>query len=221
MAKTWKTILIYHIMDQEIARCARSYLHGRLIDIGCGTKPYRNMVAPYVTEHIGLDRSDPFNPAAEVDLVGTAYAIPAEDASFDSALSTAALEHLAEPEAALSECNRVLRNGGIAVYTVPFIWHLHSEPHDYYRFSQHGLRHLFEKVGFEIIEIRPMAGFWATSATMFSYYVGRFNRGPLRYVPIIPALGLSFQGLAFLLGKVDAAEQWTWMYTVVARKKDV
>ena len=219
MAKTWKTLLIYHIMDQEIERCARAYFRGRLIDIGCGTKPYKEMLAPFVTEHLGLDCENPFNLLAEVDLVGTAYEIPADDESFDSALSTAALEHLAEPDLALAECYRILKRGGIAVYTVPFIWHLHAEPWDFYRFSKYGLKHIFEKARFEIVEIKPMAGFWATSATMLCYYIERFHRGPLRFLPIIPALGLVFQGTAFLLGKIDKAEEWTWMYTVVARKQ--
>jgi SAM-dependent methyltransferase len=219
MAKTWKTILIYHIMDEEIRRCARFYLRGKLLDIGCGTKPYRKILSPHVTEHVGFDQSEPFNAAAEVDLIGTAYNIPAKDASFDSAISTAALEHLAEPEIALRECNRILKRGGIAVYTVPFIWHLHAEPSDYFRFSKFGLQHLFEKTGFEVIEIKPMAGFWATSVTMVCYYMERFHRGPLHYVPVIPTLGVLFQCVAFFLGKIDKAEQWTWMYTVVARKK--
>src|SRR5947208_4431043 len=92
MAKTWKTILIYHIMDEEMRRCAKSYLRGKLLDIGCGTKPYKRILSPHVTEHVGLDQPKPFNAAAEVDLIGTAYNIPAKDASFDSAISTAALD---------------------------------------------------------------------------------------------------------------------------------
>ena len=99
MARSWKTRAIYRIMDREIERCARSYFpRGRLIDIGCGTKPHEAQVAPYVREYVGVDREDPFNETARVDLVGTAYEIPAPDASFDAALSTAVLEHLEEPE---------------------------------------------------------------------------------------------------------------------------
>ena len=218
MAKTWKTLLIYRIMDREMERCARSYFHGKLIDIGCGTKPYKSIAAPYITEHLGLDRQDPFNQLAEVDLVGTAYEIPAEDNSFDTALSTAALEHLSEPLAALIECHRILKVGGIAVYTVPFIWHLHAEPWDYFRFSKYGLKHLFEKARFEVVEIKALSGFWTTAATLFCYYLGRFENRWLWHLRLLPAVGITLQGLAFLMDKLDRAEEWTWMYTVVARK---
>ncbi len=218
MAKSWKSVLIYFYHDRSVRECAGRYLRGRLIDIGCGTKPYQSMLAPHVSEYIGLDREDPFNPQARPDLVGTAYNIPVESNSFDSALSTAALEHLAEPEQALRECFRVLKSGGTAVYTVPFIWHTHAEPWDFYRFTSYGLEHIFRKCGFEVVEVKPLAGFWVTAVTMFSYYIGRFHRGPLKFVPIIPLLALILQGMGLILQSIDRAEQWTWMYRVITRK---
>jgi SAM-dependent methyltransferase len=219
VAKTWKTILIYKIMDKEIARCAKTYMAGKLIDIGCGVKPYEKIIAPYVQSYTGSDRPSPFSSASKVDLVGTADRIPVEDASFDTAISTATLEHLSDPEDALKECYRVLKKRSFAIYTVPFFWHLHGEPWDYYRFTKYGLRHIFEKVGFEIVEITPLSGFWTTTTTLFCYYIERFNIGPLRYIPIIPAIGIFLQSFAYLFDRIDNSTEWTWMYLVVAEKK--
>lgn len=219
MAKTWKTIEIYRIVENEIARCAKLYLSGRMIDIGCGTRPFECIISPYISEYVGLDRANPFNKDAKIDLIGSASDIPAADESFDSALSTAALEHLAEPESAIRECYRVLRHNGIAVYTVPFIWHLHAAPWDYYRFTSYGLEHMFTKAGFEVIEVRPLSGFWITWATMFCYYLERFHKKRFLRRVVLPMTGRIVQRISRMLENWDRAEEWSWMYSIVARKR--
>ncbi|OEU81126.1 MAG: hypothetical protein BA873_16355 [Desulfobulbaceae bacterium C00003063] len=219
MAKEIKNILINSIHDRQLKKFASECFSGRLIDIGCGTKPYKDFLAPYVTEHIGIDHQETLHDKSNIDRFGTAYNIPAENEEFDCALCTAVLEHLEEPQLAIKECHRVLKRGGVAIYSVPFIWHLHEEPRDFYRFSKYGLKYLFEKVGFGIIEIKALSGFWVTFGQLFVYNIYRLNRGPLRFIPIIPALGLVIQGISYLLDRIDTTEQWTWMYMVMARKK--
>ena len=219
MAKEIKNILTNHIFEQQFKQFASTYLNGRLIDIGCGTKPYKELLAPYVTEHIGVDHVDTFHDKSNIDLFATAYEIPVDNQSFDSAICTAVLEHLEEPEQALRECHRVLKPGGIAIYSVPFIWHLHEEPRDFFRYSKYGLKYLFEKTGFEIIELQALSGFWVTFGQLFVYNIYRLNRGPLRWLHIIDALGLLIQGMSYLLDKIDKTEQWTCDYIVVAKKK--
>jgi len=56
------------------------------------------MIKPYVTEHIGIDHQGTLHDKSNIDRVGRAYEIPAEDCEFDSAICTAVLEHLEEPE---------------------------------------------------------------------------------------------------------------------------
>jgi SAM-dependent methyltransferase len=219
MAHEVKNLLVNRIHDRELKRCAPLYLRGRLIDIGCGEKPYRQMLSSFVTEHVGVDHAETLHDKAQVDLIGTAYQIPAENESFDSALCTAVLEHLEEPEQALRECYRVLKRGGIAIYSVPFIWHLHEEPRDFYRFSKYGLQYLFDKTGFDVVEIKALSGFWVTFGQLFVYNIYRFNRGPLRWLRIVDLFALMLQGIAYGLDKLDRTEQWTWMYMVVARKR--
>jgi len=216
MKSNW---LVYHIHDRELSKQAKAFFSGRLIDIGCGSKPYRKLVAPYVTEHVGVDHEETEHCKSNIDLFGTAYEIPAEVGEFDSALCTAVLEHLEEPELALRECHRVLKSGGIAIYSVPFIWHLHEEPRDFFRFSKYGLKYLFEKVGFEIVVIKALSGFWVTFGQLFVYNMYRFNVKPLRWFGIIQLAGHIIQGVAYVLDKFDKTEQWTWMYMVVARKQ--
>ncbi len=215
-AKNW---LIYRIHDRALRELAASHFHGRLVDIGCGTKPYRPMLARYVDQHVGVDHRASFHDSRNVDLFGTAYEIPAEKNTFDCALCTSVLEHLEEPESAVRECARLLKDGGVAIYSMPFIWHLHEEPRDFYRYTKYGLQHLFEKSGFEILEIRALSGFFTTFGTLLAYYVMRFNRGPLRWTGLVPLLAFSFQLAAWGLDKLSRDERYTWMYMIAARKR--
>lgn len=219
MAKGIDNLLIYYIHDKELKRYSATYLKGKMIDIGCGAKPYKDLLSPYITEHIGLDYENTIHNKSNIDIFGSAYKIPVDDASFDSAICTAVLEHLEEPEQALKECYRILKNNGIAIYTVPFIWHIHEEPRDFYRFSKYGLEYLFKKVGFEIIEIKALSGFWVTFGQLLVYNIYRFNRSILRWTYIVPIIGLIIQGISYILDNIDKTEQWTWMYIVIARKK--
>jgi SAM-dependent methyltransferase len=218
VARELKNRLINGILEKQLRLESARHLRGRLIDIGCGEKPYAAMVRPFVTEHIGVDHRETLHDKRNIDLFGSAYEIPALDESFDSALCTAVLEHLEEPEAGIRECWRVLRPGGVAIYSVPFFWHIHEEPRDFYRFTKYGLQYLFEKVGFEIVEIRPLSGYWVTSGQMFAYYLDRANKGLLRALRIVDAVNLVVQAIAGALERIDRPERWTWMYLVVARR---
>jgi SAM-dependent methyltransferase len=218
MAKEIKNILVNRIHDNQLKIYASAYLKGRLVDIGCGVKPYQKLLAPYINEHVGVDHEGTFHDKKNVDLFGTAYDIPVQDKFFDSAICTAVLEHLEEPEVALIECLRVLKSGGYVIYSIPFIWHLHEEPRDFYRYSKYGIKYLFEKVGFELVELKALSGFWVTFGQLFVYNVYRLNHGPFRWLHIIDVIGLAIQGVAYFLDKIDKTERWTWMYMVVAKK---
>lgn len=172
-----KHILVNSIVKQELQQCAFTYACGKLLDIGCGEKPYQALFARYITKHIGLDHEATLHDESQVDLWGTGYNIPAEDESFDTVLCTAVLEHLEEPDKAIREANRVLKKGGHAIYIVPLFWHLHEEPRDFYRYTKYGLKYLFEKNGFEIVDLKPLSGFLVTFGQELVYYLWRLRRG--------------------------------------------
>jgi SAM-dependent methyltransferase len=220
MARDVKNLLVNRILERELRAWAPLYLKGRMVDIGCGIKPYREMLKPHVREHVGVDHPDSLHDRSNVDASGTAYAIPFPDSAFDSALCTAVIEHLEEPEAALRECRRVLKPGACAIYSAPLIWHLHEEPRDFYRYTQYGLRYLFEKSGFEVMRIKALSGFWVTFGQLLVYNLYRLNRGPLRWLRLVDLAGLILQGLFYGLDRLDRTERWTWAYLLAARKPD-
>lgn len=214
LSKNW---LVYKISDDFLQRAARTYAYGKLLDIGCGEKPYKRMFSPYVTDHVGLDHVGTLHDRAEIDLCGTAYEIPVEDESYDTILCSAVLEHLEEPGRAISEMRRVLKGNGIVILTAPLFWHLHEEPRDFYRYTKYGLKYLFEKAGFEIVELHSLSGFWVTFGQELVYYLWRFNRGRIssRAIGLLSSL---IQVAAYIANRHDKSDVFTWMYLVVGRK---
>lgn len=208
--------LVKRIGQREYKRCFNNYKPKRLLDIGCGSGE-KKYVIPEETWYTGIDHLYTPHGKSNINIFCSAYNLSLSDNSYDSVLCTGVLEHLEEPEQALREAYRVLKPSGYAIYTVPLFWHLHEEPHDFYRYTKYGIRYLFEKVGFEIIELKPLSGFWVTFGSEFNYYINRFSKGFLK--PII-SLWIAINNLLLLfLEKIDSPEHWTWMYMVVARKR--
>jgi len=217
--KDYLNRLINILFERKFDELCSKYLKGRLIDIGCGEKPYKEMVSTYVDEHVGVDHHDTFHGKTNIDLFGTAYDIPVESNSFDSAICTAVLEHLEEPESAIGECYRVLKGGGFAIYSVPFIWHLHEEPRDFFRYSKYGLKYLFEKRGFKVIEISPLSGFVVTFVQLHLYLIkGKFDKGIIKRLRLIKFYSFICTKFALFLNRYDHSKQFTWAYTIVAQK---
>lgn len=132
---------------------------GRVLDIGCADRSIRSNLAK-AKSYIGLDY-----PATACDLYGTrpdvygdAGKLPFGEAVFDSVLLLDVLEHVAAPEVALSEALRVLRSGGCLLLTIPFAYPLHDQPHDYQRFTEHGLVCRLGRVGFTRVTIQEAGG---------------------------------------------------------------
>lgn len=199
-------------------KCSQ-YLSGRLIDIGCGVKPYENALKNNVTEHIGVDHIETSHDKLNIDLFGTAYNIPADAESFDCAICTAVLEHLEEPGDAIKECYRVLKKGANAIYSVPLMYPVHEPPRDFYRYTKYGLKYLFEKAGFEILEIVPLSGFALTFLQLHLIPVnGKFNKGIIKKSGIIELYIYLITKLGMFLNKHDNSKEFTWMYVVVVKK---
>lgn len=126
-------------------------LSGRLLDVGSGTKPYKNFFQ--TEEYIGLDIDTTFNrEEKDIDVFYDGGEFPFPGQSFDAILCSQVLEHAADPDFLLSEIYRVLKPGGKCLLTVPFIWDEHEQPYDFTRYTSFGLRRRFEQTGFLILQ---------------------------------------------------------------------
>lgn len=131
-----------------------SNLSGKLLDIGCGTKPYK-YICNNVNEYIGLEINDKGKRQHEfADVFYDGKTIPFENKYFDSVMSSQVFEHVFNPNEFLQEINRVMKVGGVFLMTVPFIWDEHEQPYDYARYTSFGLKHILSENGFEIVDYK-------------------------------------------------------------------
>jgi len=157
--------IINYFLFKDIEQALQQFATGKALDLGCGNKPYRELFTFPVTEYIGCDIIQ--SSGNRVDVICPATALNFDDGIFDTVFSTQVIEHVDDHQKMLSETNRVLKNNGHAIFTIPFNWELHEEPFDFFRFSKYGIEYLFKKHGFEVLKIKSNGGKWASIFQLF------------------------------------------------------
>lgn len=184
--RTWDNIHLYVIRTciwNALQRCAPRF-NGHLLDVGCGSKPYRNFLLNnnYVTDYTGLDIESAlvYDPHVKPDATWNGITMPFEDNHFDTLMATEVLEHCSNPHGIIKEMNRVLKPGGIIFFTVPFIWNLHEVPHDEYRYTPFALKRIFGECGIDQLELFAHGGWNMSLAQMIGAWVFATKRGAKR-----------------------------------------
>jgi O-methyltransferase len=132
-----------------------------VLDAGAGHGPYRAHFG-----HAEYEAAD-FEQVPHKRYEGNHYvcdlaALPIADDRYDLVLLSQVLEHLPDPTAVLHELHRVLKPGGRIWASAPLFYEEHEQPYDFYRYTQFGLRHLFEQCGFTDLKIDGLEGYLAT-----------------------------------------------------------
>jgi SAM-dependent methyltransferase len=167
-------------------RASAGELRGRLLDVGCGTKPYRALFK--VDEYLGLDiDSETTRRRGVADVLYDGTRFPFEGARFDAVLCNQVLEHVFNPDAFVDELRRVLTPGGRLLLTVPFVWDEHEQPWDYARYSSFGLRSLLEKHGFRVLHHEKLLDDASVLFQLLNAYLFKVTRTPWPVVNLLLA----------------------------------
>ena len=168
------------------------HLSGKILDVGCGTQPYKHLL--HYTEYKGMEYDTPDNRKYKnADFFYDGAHFPLQDKSFDSVLCTQVLEHVFDPELFISELSRVIKPGGKILLTVPFVWDEHEQPYDFARYSSFALKYLLEKNKFEFIEHRKTCNDITALCQLLNCYlykkiIGRGGIARLLVINILTAI---------------------------------
>lgn len=148
-----------------------SKLHGVVLDVGCGNKPYAAYM-PGVSTHVGVDIA----PGIGVDVViPSERSWPFANATFDAVIATQVLEHVKDLDLALAEIQRVVKPGGSVVLTVPFLYNVHGAPNDYRRFTTLQASSLLPEL--QLSNVKSEGGIGSTLVTLLLNWLdASFNR---------------------------------------------
>jgi SAM-dependent methyltransferase len=137
----------------------------RVLDVGCGRKPYEPLFSPFAASYVGVDPVE--NPHAE--LRGSVEALPVDDGSFDIVLCNQVLEHCDDPARAVRELRRATAPRGRVLASTHGVMPYHPSPTDYWRWTHAGLEKLFlQSADWASVRVTPASGTTACIGMIFA-----------------------------------------------------
>ena len=180
----------------------------RILDVGSGQGYLQDVVADYT----GLDISETVQRYYHKPFVlGSATSMPFADNTYDVAWSISVLEHVPNPEAALVEIRRVVKDGGI-LYLAP-AWNCTSWAADGYDVRPYADFGLGGKILKAVIPLRFASIHLATPPVRLARAAAwTFSGGPTRllYRRLVPNFQTYWESDSDAVNQLDFYEMSIW-----------
>ncbi len=188
----------------------------QVLDAGCGSKPYAEIIAKLGCKYFGIDVSMVPNTDGIISDSGK-FNMP--ESNFDIVLSTQVLEHVEYVQNYLSECRNSLKDNGYIILSTHGHWIYHPDPSDYWRWTSDGLKKIVEESGFEVVKFN---GVLCVSAFCMQVIQDKLN-GRLKWKYLRAVNNSLFQNLIipFLdkLSSDDERSKDASIFVLVAKKR--
>lgn len=199
-------------------------LKGKLMDFGCGQKPYKNLFS--VEEYIGVDFENPGHPHVNeaIDVFYNGKNIPFSNEHFDSIFCSEVFEHIFNLPEVIKELNRVLKIGGSMLITCPFIFGEHEQPNDFARYTSFAIKHLLSANGFEVMEQIKTGNSLEAISQLRLMYLHQHIYPKLKKIPIVRSafrfvFYTSINMVTLLLSKICPEGKDMYMNNVLVCRK--
>jgi ubiquinone/menaquinone biosynthesis C-methylase UbiE len=157
----------------------------RVLNLGSGEGRFDR----HLSEEIKTIKFDMNRKARKLDIIGDAHFLPFRNDSLDVVYSIAVLEHVKKPWIVAEEIFRVLRPGGYVVLELPFLNVIHDE-NDYFRFTDKGIRSLFDETRFDMIFEQVGSGGGSFMSVFLLQYFEQFV--PTKYLKTLWRLSMRY-----------------------------
>lgn len=194
------------LVMREMARALRALLAdpalalrgARILDFGCGTRPYERWFAHAGADYRGADVDRAHEVRIRED--GT---LDCRDGEYDLVASFQVLEHVWDLATYLGEARRALRKDGWLLLSTHGAWLYHPHPHDYRRWTADGLRREVETRGFRLARMEALVGPLAWTTVLRSLGAAHLLRAiPLLGGLVLPALTVPLNVWAWLEDRI-------------------
>ncbi|RYZ31384.1 MAG: class I SAM-dependent methyltransferase [Sphingobacteriales bacterium] len=174
---------------------------GRLLDFGCGIKPYESLFN--VSEYIGVDYAGEGETYTKerADFLYDGKTLPFPDNHFDGIFTTEVVEHIFNLEAIVPELHRVLRAGGELLLTCPFAMPEHEVPSDYARYTSFAIQDLFVRNGFTVLHYEKTGNF---VEAIYQLWLIWLDQGLLHRVRKVPVLRTILRTIVYCSININA-----------------
>ena len=126
------------------------------------------------------------------------------------------LEHTKNPINAIQNLYEIIDENNYVMLSTPFIFHIHDEPYDFFRFTKYGLEILFQN--FKEVVIKPRNGWFETILVLFVRL--RMERNILSKMigNLFILIYFLLTPITYLLQSIIKSEKITTGYFVYAKK---
>jgi SAM-dependent methyltransferase len=206
---------------KSIKYFSRKINNGILLDLGCGSKPYKELFS--VKKYLGIDlnHSGHDHTSSKIDLFYDGKNIPFKNNYFDYVFSSEVFEHIFNLEQILSEINRVTKKGGNLLITIPFCVQEHEVPYDFARYSYYGIKSILARHGFKIIGHHKTSNNVGTIFQMIAWYISECLLPNNRYLKLCltPLLISPFTLMGIFLSKLLPSDKKLYLNNVIYCEK--
>ncbi len=203
---------LYPFLEENLACLPEG---ARLLNVGAGGE-----IAGVLAAHAGprafrvtsIDIDSERGP----DVVGDVSEHDFGDEQFDAIVMCEVLEHVREPGHAIDNLRQALNPGGVLILSTPFIFPVHDQPHDYYRFTRYGLEWLLRD--FSKVEIAPRNTWAEAINVLWVRLIKEKNLACRALAPAIVATAFIVAPFAMIAGRLIKTEFMTSGYVARAVK---